>query len=228
MVPARPIRAGHATHMTASAERVRAALPRPARQTLQPRWLCGYHRRLMCRRGNKEAKGDVQNVREDARHRRCCRHRAYRLEHGGGCAGSRPVEDAERVFQQLGASGHVRRPLHQEHRARVGWQLRDQVLRAGRAGAGARMLRCRVQGLGRGLLDDTGLPHRQDPGARLLHIGALRAAVRRVLRLEEIPRWRRAQERDLRRARPVLARRVRDRPGDFGLVPQRRSPRSIS
>ena len=47
--------------MTASAERVRAALPRPARQTLQTRWLCGYHRRLMCRLGNKEAQGDVQN-----------------------------------------------------------------------------------------------------------------------------------------------------------------------
>ena len=98
-------------------------------------------------------------------------------------------------------------------------QVRDQVLRAGCADPAAGVLRRGVEGLDRIVLDDAGLPHRQVSGARLLHHGAVRAADRRVPRLEVVRRRQQAARRDLRQARPVRDRLV---------SPSRRRPRAGS
>ena len=108
-------------------------------------------------------------------------------------------------------------------------QVRHQVLRAGRAGAGAGMLRCRVQGLGRVLLDDAGLPHRQARTRRVvLHRGAVRPELRRIHGVEDVRRRRQDPQRDLRQARPDRVRLLRDRPRDLGLVQERGRSRSTS
>ena len=97
--------------------------------------------------------------------------RAHRRER----AGARALEDGERVRQPVAAPRHFGRAILQGHRAAVRGSIRDEVLRARGAGSRARVLRCGVEGFGGGVLDDAGLSHRQVPGARVLHHGAVRA-----------------------------------------------------
>ena len=118
----------------------------------------------------------------------------------------------------LGPSGVA---LLQGHRAHVRRQVRDQVLRAGRDRSRPRVLRCGLQGLGRGVLDDARLQHRQVSRARLLHHGAVRPGLRRVPGLEVVRRRQQAARRDLRQARRHRLRQLLHRPRDLGLVPQR-------
>ena len=155
--------------------------------------------------------------------RRICRCRrsrrsSHRRIRAGPAEGQ--LENAERVRQPAHAPRTLGAALREGHRGDDRRPVRHPVLRAGRARAVARMLRRGIQGIGRGLLDHAGLPRRQVPGARVLHHRAVRAAVRRVLRLEDLRQRQQAAQRDLREARPRRRRRLRDRAGDLGLVPQ--------
>ena len=102
-----------------------------------------------------------------------------------------------------------------------GGSFRDQVLRAGRAGAGARVLRCRLQGLGRS-------PAGPRPATTPASIRRSRSSPRcrsaRSTASSSPGRSSAAATSSRTRsmaARPVLDRRVRDRSRDLGLVPQR-------
>ena len=134
------------------------------------------------------------------------------------CPGPRALEDAKRVPGQPVASRHLGDSPGGDGRSPLRRQLRAQVLRAGRAGAGAGVLRCGGQGLDRVLLHHRRLSYRQAPVAGVLHRGAVRPRLRRVLRLDDLWRRQGAAERDLRQERSVLDRLQHDRPGDLGLV----------
>ena len=120
---------------------------------------------------------------------------------------------------QLTHLGTSARALRQGRRGHDRRQLRHQVSRARRAGAGAGMLRRRLQGLGGRLLVAGGQLCRQVRGAVVLHRGAVRSGLRRIHGLEDLRQRQQAARRDLRQARPDRVRRARHRPGDLGLVP---------
>ena len=119
--------------------------------------LCGFTKRRQNAAGGENDISKACRLGRGSNGGRCSHVGRSRHE----CTGARPLEDAERVRQQPAASRHRRRALRENIDRVSGGKFEIKFYEPGRPGAGARMLRRRLQRLGRGLLDHPRLSYRQ-------------------------------------------------------------------